>query len=321
MNYLLLVYPTRPCFTLTSPSLSPLPQTQVYVNSMYGSSKFDSISKKGKIMSKKGNDNPERIAVWWTFWYVRRRVARRIKFLVWEGTSRLRLQKLRKKKKKHRERCSFLPTPPTKFAKKNAMKIRGNTFFAVFLSRCLLLSKVLTVCWIGRRDVVVLNLLSRINTRLVLLSTGENPIAKHIRHSVLPLYKMHQLGRSKLESELAFLIGHGHVRPHFVFSNLMLMKNNLEDPVTDCRQHYVTVWCTSTTCPVSKTSKRDIGIQSRERSEISLRSDRSHPLPQAFRPYPKLPSLQARHPPQSQPPSHCLPLHRRSNPTAPPPPP
>jgi hypothetical protein len=41
---------------------------------------------------------------------------------------------------------------------------------------------------------------------------------------------MHQLGRSKLESELAFLIGHGHVRPHFVFSNLMLMKNNFEDP-------------------------------------------------------------------------------------------
>jgi hypothetical protein len=101
MNYLLLIYPMRHCFTLTSPSLSPLPQTQVYVNSMYGSSKFDSISKKGKIMSKKGNDNPERIAVWWTFWYVRRRVARRIKFLVWEGTSRLRLQKLRKKKKKN----------------------------------------------------------------------------------------------------------------------------------------------------------------------------------------------------------------------------
>jgi hypothetical protein len=64
----------------------------------------------------------------------------------------------------------------------------------------------------------VLNLLSRINTRLVLLSTGGNPIAKHIRHSVLPLYKMHQLGRSKLQSELAFLISHGHVQPHFVFS-------------------------------------------------------------------------------------------------------
>jgi hypothetical protein len=41
---------------------------------------------------------------------------------------------------------------------------------------------------------------------------------------------MHQLGRSKLESELAFLIGHGHVRPHFVFSNLMLMKSNFEYP-------------------------------------------------------------------------------------------
>jgi hypothetical protein len=26
------------------------------------------ISKKGKIMSKMGNDNPERIAVWWPFW-------------------------------------------------------------------------------------------------------------------------------------------------------------------------------------------------------------------------------------------------------------
>jgi hypothetical protein len=120
-------------------------------------------------MSKKGNDNPERIAVWWAFWYVRRRVARRIKFLVWEGTSRL--QKLRKKKKPSRT-LLLPPNSSHKNCEKNATKITGNTFFAVFLSRCLLLSKVLTVCWIGRRDVVVL---SRINTRLVLLSTGENP--------------------------------------------------------------------------------------------------------------------------------------------------
>jgi hypothetical protein len=64
------------------------------------------------------------------------------------------------------------------------------------------------------------------------LSTGKTPIAKQIRHSVLPLYKMHQLGRSKLESELALLIGDGHVRPHFVFSNLMLTLSTLIFSIT-----------------------------------------------------------------------------------------
>jgi hypothetical protein len=101
--------------------------------SMYGSSKFDSISKKGKIMSKKGNDNPERIAVWWTFWYVRRRVARRIKFLVWEGTSRLRLQKLRKKKKKKTSRTLLLPPNSShKICEKKCHENHGKYIFRCF---------------------------------------------------------------------------------------------------------------------------------------------------------------------------------------------
>jgi hypothetical protein len=41
---------------------------------------------------------------------------------------------------------------------------------------------------------------------------------------------LYQLGRSKFQLELAFLIGHGHQRSSLVFSIGMLMKNNLEYP-------------------------------------------------------------------------------------------
>jgi hypothetical protein len=87
---------------------------------------------------------------------VRRRVAR-IKFLVCEGTSRERpdsgCKNCGKKKKKN--------------IKKMPRKSREIPFSLFFCTVVLLLSKVLTVCWIGHRDVVVLNLLSGINSATV----------------------------------------------------------------------------------------------------------------------------------------------------------
>jgi hypothetical protein len=52
-------------------------------------------------------------------------------------------------------------------ARTSRLRLREIHFSLFFCTVVLLLSKVLTVCWIGHRDVVVLNLLSGINSATV----------------------------------------------------------------------------------------------------------------------------------------------------------
>jgi hypothetical protein len=85
--------------------------------------------------------------------------------VVCEGTSRER-PAAKIAKKKYKKIANVAPSSP-KFAKKMPQKSREIHFSLFFCTVVLLLSKVLTVCWIGHHDVVVLNLLSGINSATV----------------------------------------------------------------------------------------------------------------------------------------------------------
>jgi hypothetical protein len=63
------------------------------------------------------------------------------------------------------------------------------------------------------------------------MPAGDQPVDKHIRHSVLPFYNMHQLGRSKLESEKVFLIVHGTGQTGLPLSNSIANENQLWGPL------------------------------------------------------------------------------------------